>query len=68
MLIYPTIEFQVTIVDGGTINFSSKFNKINITIGEYVLNIQMIAITMDGVYVVLGVQWLQSLGAMDFNF
>jgi hypothetical protein len=36
--------------------------------GEYVMNIPMISIPMGGVDVVLGVQWLQSLGTMDFNF
>ena len=35
---------------------------------EYVLNIQMIYIAMGGANVVLGVQWLQSLGMIDFNF
>jgi hypothetical protein len=45
-----------------------KFHKINLTMGEYVMNSPMIYIPMGGVDVVLGVQWLQSLGTMDFNF
>jgi hypothetical protein len=36
--------------------------------GEYVMNSPMIAIPMGGADVVLGIQWLQSLGTMDFNF
>ena len=36
--------------------------------GEYVINSPMIAIPMGGVDVVLGIQWLQSLGTMAFNF
>jgi hypothetical protein len=52
------------IADGGTINFSGKCNKINLTMGEYVMNSPMIAIPMGGAYVVLGIQWLQSLGTM----
>ena len=36
--------------------------------GEYVLNSPMLSIPMGGVDVVLGVQWLQSLGTVDFNF
>jgi hypothetical protein len=36
--------------------------------GEYVMNSPMISIAMGGVDVVLGIQWLQSLGTMDFNF
>jgi hypothetical protein len=66
--IYPTSKFQVMIANGGTINFLGKFHKINLTMGDYVMNSPMIAIPMGGADVVLGVQWLQSLGTMDFNF
>jgi hypothetical protein len=66
--VYPAPEFQVMIADGGTINCSGKFNKINLTMGEYVVNIPMITIPMGGVDVVLGIQWLQSLGTISFNF
>jgi hypothetical protein len=66
--VYPTPEFQVMISDGGNINCSGKCNKINVTMGEYVMNSPMIVIPMGGVDVVLGIQWLQSLGAVAFNF
>jgi hypothetical protein len=66
--IYPTPKFQVMILDGGTINCSGKCHNINLTMGEYVLNSPMITIPMGGVDVVLGVQWLQSLGTVAFNF
>ena len=66
--VYLAPDFQVMIADGGTINCSGKFHNINLAMGEYVLNIPMIYIPMGGVDVVLGVQWLQSLGTMDFNF
>ena len=36
--------------------------------GEYVLKSPMISISMGGVDVVLGVQWLQFLGMMSFDF
>jgi hypothetical protein len=36
--------------------------------GEYVVNSLMIAITMGGADVVLGIQLLQSLGTIVFNF
>ena len=54
--------------NGGTINFSRKFQNIKLTMGEYVLNIPMLSIPMGGVDVVLGVQWLQHLGMVAFNF
>jgi hypothetical protein len=51
--VYPAPEFQVMIADGGAINCSGKCNKMNITMGEYVMNIQMITIPMGGADVVL---------------
>jgi hypothetical protein len=66
--VYPAPEFQVMIAYGGTINCSGKCNKINLTMGEYAMNIPMIYIPMGGADVVLGVQWSQSLGTMAFNF
>ena len=51
--VYPAPEFQVMIADGGTINCSVNCNKINLTMGEYVMNSPMIAIPMGGVDVVL---------------
>jgi hypothetical protein len=56
------------IANGRTINCSGKFHKINLNMGEYVMNSPMISIPMGGVDVVLGIQWLQSLGTVDFNF
>ena len=56
------------IANGGTINWSGKCHNINLAMGEYVLNSPMIAIPMGGANVVLGVQWLQSLGTLDSNF
>ena len=56
------------VANGGTIIFSRKFHNINLTMGEYVLNSPMFSIPMGGVDVVLGVQWLKSLGMIVFNF
>jgi hypothetical protein len=56
--IYPAPKFQVIIANGGTINFLGKIRKINLTIGECVMKIQIITIPMGGFDVVLGVQWL----------
>jgi hypothetical protein len=56
------------IADGGTINCSGKCHSIKLNMGEYFLDSPMISIQMGGVDVVLGVQWLQSLGTMALNF
>ena len=54
--VYPALEFQVMIANGGTINCSWKFHIIILSIGKYVLNSPMITIPMGGANVVLGVQ------------
>ena len=56
------------VANGGTINCSRKCHNIKLTMGEYVLNSQIISIPMGGADVVLGVQCLQSLGTVAFNF
>jgi len=66
--LYIAPKFQVMILHGGTINWSGKFHSIELTMGEYILDIPMIAIQMGGVKVALGVQWLQSQGIMALNF
>ena len=66
--LYPSPECQVMFANGGTINFSRKFHNIKLTMGEYVLNSPMLSIPMGGADVILGVQWLQSLGMITFNF
>jgi len=40
--IYPTPNFQVIIANGGIINCPGKCHSINITMGDYLLNIPMI--------------------------
>ena len=66
--IYLAPQFQVMIAYGGSINCSGKCHKITLIMGKYVLNSPMISISMGGVDVILGRQWLQSLGTMSFNF
>ena len=66
--LYPTLECQVMIANGGTINCFGKCHNIKLTMGEYVLNSPMLSVSIGGADVVLGVQWLQSLGTIAFNF
>ena len=67
LFLYPAPECQVMVSNGGTINCSGKCHNIKLNMGEYVLNIPMLSIPMGGVDVVLGVEWLQSLGTIAFN-
>ena len=56
------------IANGGTVNCSGKCHNIKLTMGVYVLNSPMLSIPMGGDDVVLGFQWLHSLGAITFIF
>ena len=66
--LYPATKCQVMVANGGIINCSGRFHNIKLTMGEYALNSPMISIPMGGADVVLGVQWLQSLWMVAFNF
>eukprot|EP00253_Pinus_taeda_P026754 PITA_26754 len=66
--LYLAPECQVMVENGGTINCSGKCHNIKLSMGEYVLTSPMLSIPMGGVDVVLGVQWLQSLVTIAFNF
>jgi hypothetical protein len=65
--VFQAPKFQVMIADRGTVNCFGKCHSSNLNIGEYLLDLPMISIQMGGVDVVLGVQWLQSLGTMALN-
>ena len=62
--LYPALEWQVMVPNVGIVNCSRKCHNIKLTMGGYVLNSPMISIPMGGVDVVLGVQWLKSLGTI----
>ena len=54
--------------NGGNINLSREFHNIKLMVGKYVLNSPIHSIPIGGIDVVLGVQWLQYLGTVAFNF
>jgi len=56
------------VANGGTINCSGKCHNIKLSMGEYILNSPMFSILTGSADVVLGVQWLQYLGKIAFNF
>eukprot|EP00253_Pinus_taeda_P006169 PITA_06169 len=66
--LYLEPKCQVMISNGGTINCSGKCHNVKLSMGEYVVTSPMLSIPMGGADVVLGVQWLQSLGTIAFNF
>lgn len=68
LFLYLALKCQMMVANGGIIYFSRNCHNIKLTIGEYALNSPMISIPKGGADVVLGVQWLQYLGTIAFNF
>eukprot|EP00253_Pinus_taeda_P017840 PITA_17840 len=66
--LYPSPECQVMVANGRMINFSRKCHNIKLSMGEYVLISPILSFPMGGVDVVLGVEWLESLGTIAFKF
>jgi len=64
---YPVKNFQVMISNGGSINCGGKCHNIKVNIGDYNLTTTMYAIPIGGVDVVVGVQWLETLGNITMN-
>ena len=61
-------EFQVLIADGGIVSCSGKCHSIKLSMGDYQLDTPMYEISMGAADIVLGVQWLTTLGTIEMNF
>ena len=66
--VYLVTNFQVLVANGGSIDFVGKHHYIELSIGEYNLEIPMYVIPIGGVDVVLGIQWLRTLGTIYTNY
>ena len=60
--------FQVLIVDGGTMKCEGRYENIKLHMGYYHLKTHMFAINMGGCDIVLGVEWLRTLGPITMDF
>jgi hypothetical protein len=64
-------NFQFLVANGGNIDCMGKFQNIKLIMGECNLEIPLYAlyvIPIGGVDVVLGIQWLRSLGTISTNY
>ena len=55
-------------MDGGIISCSGKCHSIKLSMGDYQLDTPIYAISMGVVDIVLGVQWLTTLGKIEMNY
>ena len=66
--IHPCSSFEVMIANGGTLPCKGKCCTMHISMGDYNLHFDMFSLPLGGCDVVLGAQWLCTLGSILWNF
>jgi len=61
-------NFQVQIADGGTMKCEGRCENVKLQMGDYQLKTHMFAIHMGGCDIVLGAEWLRTLGPITMDF
>jgi len=61
-------NFQVQIVDVGTMKCEGRCENIKLQMGDYHLKTHMFVINMGGCDIVLGVEWIRTLGPITMDF
>ena len=62
LFIRPVPNMKVMVVDGKKIDNVGKCHKVKLQMQEYNLESDFLAVPLGGIDVVLGIQWLQTLG------
>jgi len=66
--VHPCSRFEVMIANGGTLPCKGKCHNVCISIGDYNLHFDMFALPLSRCDVVLGAQWLCTLGPILWDF
>jgi len=61
-------NFQIMIANGGSMKCGGRCENVRLQIGQYHLTSHMFAIDMGGCDIVLGVEWLRTLGPILMDF
>ena len=67
LFVYPVPDMKVMVADGKKIENVGKCHKVKLQIRDFNLESEFYTVTLGGVDVVLGVQWLQTLGTYSVN-
>jgi len=68
LFVYPVTNFHVLVTNGGSIACVGKCHNIKLSMEEYNLEIPMYVIPIGGVYGVLRIQWLSTIGTISTNY
>jgi hypothetical protein len=66
--IHAVNNFQIMITNGGSMKCGERCENVCLQIGDYHLKSHMFAIDMGGCDIVLGVEWLRTLGPILMDF
>jgi len=66
--IHPTKTFEVMVGNEGKIACKGTCHNVKLSMGHYTLKSDMYTLPLGGCDIVLGVQWLRTLGTMQWNF
>jgi hypothetical protein len=66
--IHAVNSFQIMIAKGGSMKCGGRCENVRLQIGDYNLKSHMFAIDMGGCDIVLGVEWLRTLGPILMDF
>jgi hypothetical protein len=66
--VHPIPNFQIMIANGGMMKCGGQCENVKLQMGEYHLKTHMFSIEMGGCDVVLGEEWLCTLGPITMDF
>jgi hypothetical protein len=67
IFIHPIQNFQVLIANGDTMKCGGCYENVKLQMGDYHLKNHMFAIDMGGCDIVLGAEWLRTLGPITME-
>jgi hypothetical protein len=66
--IHVVNNFQILIANGGSMKCGGHYENVHLQIGDYHLKLHMFSIDMGGCDIVLGADWLRTLGPILMDF
>jgi hypothetical protein len=66
--VHPIYNFQILISNGGTMNFGVYCENVKLQMGDSHHKTHMFSISMGGCDIVLGVEWLCTLGPITMDY
>jgi hypothetical protein len=66
--VFPIYNFQIVIANGGTMKCGGHCENVKLQMGDYHVKTHMFSISMGGSNIVLGVEWIFTLGPITMDY